>query len=296
MRKYILLGLLIGIMPNICLGASIRYSQLIKEKQRKIEELEKCTGSTGKLKIAGISTLGLTAAGVAGNVVEAQKIKEYGKESEKLDKKLETARKEKEESATKLADQEVSKECMETKEFKKAKFIRSMKKDDSGDCVIDACVNNAREKEDGTDCECKDHYKESGKRCVKEGGPQKSNTPAETGLKGKEAKDGNSYYANGGDWFVEFDYGTVSGGALCSDSQVSPDFEQNIPSPSSGSNCWCKVTVFTPTDTGEEHSGEKLLWVGLKKIESSCESSCGNECAKGVKTNSSLRKALYTSK
>ena len=95
MRKYILLGLLIGIMPNLCLGASIRYSQLIKEKQRKIEELEKCTGSTGKLKIAGISTLGLTAAGVAGNVVEAQKIKEYGKESEKLDKKLETARTEK---------------------------------------------------------------------------------------------------------------------------------------------------------------------------------------------------------
>ena len=132
MRKYILLGLLIGIMPNICLGASIRYSQLIKEKQRKIEELEKCTGSTGKLKIAGISTLGLTAAGVAGNVVEAQKIKEYGKESEKLDKKIETARKEKEESATKLADQEKrekeSKECMESEDFKEKKLIKSMKK------------------------------------------------------------------------------------------------------------------------------------------------------------------------
>ena len=162
MRKYILLGLLIGIMPNICLGASIRYSQLIKEKQRKIEELEKCTGSTGKLKIAGISTLGLTAAGVAGNVVEAKKIKEYGKESEKLDKKLETARTEKAAEENKLEEKEKreteSKECMESEGFKNAKLIKSMKKNDAGNCVIESCVTNASKNSDGTDCECNEGW------------------------------------------------------------------------------------------------------------------------------------------
>lgn len=174
MRKYILLGLLIGIMPNICLGASIRYSQLIKEKQRKIEELEKCTGSTGKLKIAGISTLGLTAAGVAGNVVEAKKIKEYSKESEKLDKKLETARKEKEESDTKLADQVKlegeSKECMGLDAFKGKKLIKSMKKNDDKECVIDSCVKNASKNEGETDCECNEGYgqPEDEAKCVDE--------------------------------------------------------------------------------------------------------------------------------
>lgn len=88
MKKYISFGTLLCVIPSLCLGYSARYTRLLQEKQRKIEELEKCTGSTGKLKIAGISTLGLTAAGVAGNVVEAQKIKEYGEESKKLDKKI----------------------------------------------------------------------------------------------------------------------------------------------------------------------------------------------------------------
>ena len=303
MRKYILLGLLIGIMPNICLGASIRYSQLIKEKQRKIEELEKCTGSTGKLKIAGISTLGLTAAGVAGNVVEAKKIKEYGKESEKLDKKLETARKEKEESATKLADQEKrekeSKECMESEGFKNAKLIKSMKKNDAGNCVIESCVKNATENSDGTDCECKDHYKESGKKCVKEAETKKSDTPAETGLKDKEAINGTTYEVDGGEWSVDFSYGTVSGVWTCNSALIGKDYEQQseLSITNVGTYCWCTVDSFIPDSTDEEkQDGENLPWVGLKKIKDSCESSCGEECAKEVKTNSSLRKALYTVK
>ena len=95
MKKYFLLGLIIAIAPNVCFGAGARYTQLVREKQRKMEELEKCMGSTKGLKIAGLSTLGLTAVGVAGNVVEAKKIDEYEsgikskeKELEKLDKDI----------------------------------------------------------------------------------------------------------------------------------------------------------------------------------------------------------------
>ncbi len=296
MRKYILLGLLIGIVPNICLGASIRYSQLIKEKQRKIEELEKCTGSTGKLKIAGISTLGLTAAGVAGNVVEAQKIKEYGKESEKLDKKLETARKEKAESETRLADQEVSKKCMESAEFKGAKHIKSMKKNDDDKCVIDSCVRNAKENEGGTDCTCDEGYKELGKQCVKKGEPKKSDTPAEKGLQGVDLKKTGTFSTDGvPTWEVEFDYGTVSGGAMCCGT-AGNEYEQNtFSSTTTGSYCWCKVTGFTPTGTEEEQSGDNLSWVFLENITASCEKNCATKCAKKLAedTEDKFRKALY---
>ena len=71
MKKYFLFGLIVAIMPSICFGASARYTQLVREKQRKMAELEKCMGATNGLKIAGLSTLGLTAVGVAGNIAEA---------------------------------------------------------------------------------------------------------------------------------------------------------------------------------------------------------------------------------
>lgn len=77
MKKYFLLGLIVAIMPSICFGARSSYTQLVREKQRKMAELEKCMGTTNGLKIAGLSTLGLSAVGVVGNLAEAQKIKEY---------------------------------------------------------------------------------------------------------------------------------------------------------------------------------------------------------------------------
>lgn len=88
MKKYVIFGMLGAIIPALCFGESARYTQLVREKQRKMEELEKCMGSTQGLKIAGLSTLGLTAVGVAGNVAEAQKIKEYEEGIEKADKKI----------------------------------------------------------------------------------------------------------------------------------------------------------------------------------------------------------------
>jgi len=82
MKKYFLVGIIAAIVPSICFGASARFTQLVREKERKMAELEKCMGSTKGLKIAGISTLGLTAAGVAVNAVEAKKIKDYDKSIE----------------------------------------------------------------------------------------------------------------------------------------------------------------------------------------------------------------------
>ena len=83
MKKYLASVLLLLIAPGICFGASARYTQLVREKQRKMEQLEKCMGTNKGLQIAGISTLGLTAVGVAGNIAEANIIKKNEKTLEK---------------------------------------------------------------------------------------------------------------------------------------------------------------------------------------------------------------------
>lgn len=93
MKKYFLLGLIVAIAPSICFGASASYTQLVREKQRKMAELEKCMGSSKGLKIAGLSTIGLTAVGVAGNIAEAQKLQEYDDAIAKKNKDIETKEK-----------------------------------------------------------------------------------------------------------------------------------------------------------------------------------------------------------
>ncbi len=88
MKKYFLFAVLAALVPNLCFGVSARYTQLVREKQRKMEELEKCMGAQKGLKIAGVSTLGLTAVGVAGNIYEASAIKKYDSEIESADKAI----------------------------------------------------------------------------------------------------------------------------------------------------------------------------------------------------------------
>ena len=50
-------------------------TKLINEKQQKMEQLEQCAKKVTGFKIAGISTLGLTAVGIGGNVALASKQK-----------------------------------------------------------------------------------------------------------------------------------------------------------------------------------------------------------------------------
>ncbi len=68
-------ALILGLVPGLGLCYDAQIESLIKTKQQKVARLEKCSGSTKGLKIAGISTLGLTAVGVGVNIAEATKIK-----------------------------------------------------------------------------------------------------------------------------------------------------------------------------------------------------------------------------
>lgn len=62
-----------------------RITELIAEKQAKMEKLEKCQGDIKKLKIAGLSTLGLTAVGVAVNVAEAVVLNDIDNENKMIE-------------------------------------------------------------------------------------------------------------------------------------------------------------------------------------------------------------------
>jgi len=91
--------LMLSLISGTCFAQHPRVTQLIAEKQAKMKKLEDCQGTTKKLKIAGISTLGITAVGVAGNIAEAVILKDAKSdlaESQKAYKEQDTIRKERE--------------------------------------------------------------------------------------------------------------------------------------------------------------------------------------------------------
>jgi len=59
---------------------SATVAKLLAEKQQKMAKLEQCAKKVKGFKIAGISTLGLTAAGVGGNIVLASKQKDISRQ------------------------------------------------------------------------------------------------------------------------------------------------------------------------------------------------------------------------
>ena len=152
MKKYFLFALLVAIMPNLCFGASARYTQLVREKQRKMEELEKCMGVSKGLKIAGVSTLGLTAVGVVGNVYEASELKKYDSQIASKDKAIE---KTKQEIAEKEAAEKTLIECkvlLTTAGAQNADKITTVKKENE-ECKILTCAKGFKASPDGKSCD-----------------------------------------------------------------------------------------------------------------------------------------------
>ena len=71
MKKYFTFGLIMSLVGGACFAEHPMITQLLQEKQAKMKKLESCQGTTKNLKIAGISTLGITAVGVGANIAEA---------------------------------------------------------------------------------------------------------------------------------------------------------------------------------------------------------------------------------
>jgi hypothetical protein len=78
MRKisYIIIALVGTIGKASAVSDETLIRQLVEEKNQKLATLEQCTKKVTGFKVAGISTLGLTAVGVAGNIALKNKNKE----------------------------------------------------------------------------------------------------------------------------------------------------------------------------------------------------------------------------
>lgn len=154
MKKYFISFLLLLIAPSMCLGASARYTQLVREKQRKMEQLEKCMGASKGLKIAGVSTIGLTAVGVAANIAESKTIKTNEKAIEKKKKEIESAQAE----IVKLQEEKAKKDALEECKTKlNDSNITSAKKDEDGTCIILDCDTGFEPAENKQSCKQKEN-------------------------------------------------------------------------------------------------------------------------------------------
>lgn len=76
-------------LGTVVLAANSQIPRLIKEKQQKMEILEQCAKRMTGFKIAGISTLGLTAVGIGGNIALAHQSNVLSDEVEKKKGSLE---------------------------------------------------------------------------------------------------------------------------------------------------------------------------------------------------------------
>ena len=95
MYKAISLLGLFGVVGNAySVQMTPQIQKLLDEKAQKVAELEKCDKTRKGFMIAGISTLGLTAVGIGGNIALANKNKKL--DAELTDKKSELASKKKE--------------------------------------------------------------------------------------------------------------------------------------------------------------------------------------------------------
>ena len=136
---------LVVLVPSLSYGADSQIEELIRQKQGKIERLEKCQGSTKGLKIAGISTLGLTAVGVGANIAEATKIKANETTITQNESKITSMNKEIAEARCRVELMSKDKLVVETK-FENDK------------CIATKCKANAKLKDGNSGCQCEDGY------------------------------------------------------------------------------------------------------------------------------------------
>jgi hypothetical protein len=177
MKKYCLL-ILCALIPFAGYSdyKDSQIARLTAEKQRKYAELEKCAKSVKGLQIAGISTLGLTAGGVALNVSQAARKKTLDSDIAKVNAQISKAEQDKKD---KLAKDELERAKKAEQEKAKAECeADTAKQYENGQCIDkkakdrSLCENSGGVLELDQDCECdpnnekKKYYEPSTKSCA----------------------------------------------------------------------------------------------------------------------------------
>ena len=107
-------------MSVLCCGAvesahavnmTAQIKRLLDEKQHKMEELEKCEGKKKGFMIAGLSTIGLTAVGIGGNIALAAKSNKLSNEIDDKNRKLEQKQRDLSILNSKISDARNEEDC-----------------------------------------------------------------------------------------------------------------------------------------------------------------------------------------
>ena len=94
-----------------------------------------------------------------------------------------------------------------------------------------------------------------------------------------------------GDWKVFFDYGTVVGTSICSETSGTSG-TVGTPSTTSGSYCWCAATDYTSSNSTQQCSVNNPIWVSRGTV-NNCANNCAYRCADSVKSQSGFRTVLF---
>ena len=111
-------------------------SRLTSEKQRKYAELEKCVKSVQGLQIAGISTLGLTAGGIALNISQADKRKNLDSQISATNSKIEKKKQE-------IEDKRIQEERERAERERQTQAKNTCESDGTKTYVNDQCVDKS---------------------------------------------------------------------------------------------------------------------------------------------------------
>lgn len=103
-------ALVFAVNLNALGGQNPQINRLLQQKQQKLAQLEQCAKKVNGFKIAGISTLGLTAAGVAGNIALASKSKTLEREISDTQTKIDTEKKKLDKINAKIATEKTKRE------------------------------------------------------------------------------------------------------------------------------------------------------------------------------------------
>ncbi len=178
MKKYFTFGLMMSLMSGACFAQHPMIAQLIAEKQAKMEKLEKCQGTTKKLKIAGLSTLGITAVGVGANIAEAVVLNNAKEDVKKAENARDTEQKKKDErEAAEKKRQEEERQRLLEEDKRRQECQSKHKKYDNGACG-----------------ECEDGYISKDGNCVEKPKPDEKQDD-----QGDGDKQGNKKADNQGD-------------------------------------------------------------------------------------------------
>ena len=234
---------------------------LISEKQRKLDQLEQCSKKTKGFKIAGISTIGLTAVGIAGNVA-------LSNEREDVSQKLSNAKNTLAKQQAEQRQAEIDAAAKAAVADARAQEIASIKlnPDDVGNGYTYKGINGSYENEYFNYKKCPELTK-NGDWCVVF----------------------DKYIVQGTSACVD---DTIHG----SDAEYAVAANQNIsPAQSDGQYCYCKMTSWTP-DGGKKTETPNSSWVFQDEDSSAtdCADFCAYKCIHIYHADlSNFRKAVF---